>query len=111
MSFDVKLTIYPMALKEHPFNLRKREGKNKMIEWFHINQSQEKRMHMLNRIFIVCDGETQMESLALKCDFDSIREKICNYMKVVNEKGLNSITFNYKGEEYIVNSDIIYITK
>ncbi len=109
--FDVKLTVYPMALKEHPFNLRKREGKNKMIEWFYIHQSQEGRMHMLNRLFIVCDGKTQKESLALKCDFDIIREKIGNYMKVVNEKGLNSVTFNCKGKEYTVNSDIIYITK
>ena len=30
---------------------------------------------MLNRLFIVCDGKTQKESLALKCDFDIIREK------------------------------------
>ncbi len=108
--FDVKLTVYPMALKDHPFNLRKREGKNKMIEWFYIHQSQEGRMHMLNRLFIVCDGKTQKESLALKSNFQCIREKTGNYMAVVNEKGFNSLTIYKDNNEYNVKSDIIYIT-
>lgn len=31
--FDVKLTVYPKALSEKPFNLKQRNGKNQLIQY------------------------------------------------------------------------------
>ena len=80
-----------------------------MIAWLYKHQSQQQRKHLANRLFIVCDGINQYESLCLKSDFDQIRNKIQIYLQNVKENGFNKITIKDNGKEYIVNSDIIYI--
>lgn len=107
--FDVKLTVYPKALSNHPYDLNKKEDKNKLIEWMYLHQSQEQRKHLKNRLFIVCDGNTQYDSLCLKSDFNQIRKKIFNYINEVNKNGFNEITITDNGNKYVVKSDIIYI--
>ena len=57
--FDVKLTVYPKALSSRPYDLNSRDGKNDMIRWFYEHQSQEGRKQILNRLYVVCDGEIQ----------------------------------------------------
>jgi len=107
--FDVKLTVYPKTLSDHPYDLKSREGKNKMIEWMYKHQSQEQRKHLANRLFIVCDGKTPYERLCLKSDFEQIKNKIQAYIDEVNKIGFNKLTINDAGKEYNVISDIIYI--
>ncbi len=108
--FDVKLTVYPKVLNNHPYDLSTRIGKNKMIEWMYSHQSQQQRKHLANRLFIVCDGKTQYDSLCLKSDFSQIRKKINEYMENVKANGFNELKITDNGKEYVVQSDIIYIT-
>lgn len=107
--FDIKLTVYPNALKHHPYNLRTREGKNQMIQWFYTHQSQQQRKHLANRLFIVCDGKTQFESLSLKSDFEQLRKKIKLYMDITSKEGFNKLVIIDDGKNYSVYSDIIYL--
>ena len=51
--FDVKLTVYPAKLSNRPYNLKTRQGKNQMIQWYYANQSQQARKQLLNRIYVV----------------------------------------------------------
>ena len=112
--FDLKLTVYPYALKKLGINydLTTINGKNKLIEWFYLNQSQQSRKHMKNRLFIVCNGSDNMK---LKSDFS----KICKEVKLWVEPYLDKekkFTFNTltitdnDGKRYTVKSDIILIT-
>lgn len=107
--FDVKVSVYPKALDNHPYDLTTRIGKNEMIKWLYQHQSQQQRKHLKNRLFIVCDGETQYDNLCLKSDFEQIRNKIKAYMDDVNVNGFNELIIIDNGKEYKVKSDIIYI--
>ena len=109
--FDVKLTVYPNALSEHPYDLKTREGKNNMIRWYYEHQSQQQRKHLANRLFIVCDGKSQYNSLCLKADFQQIREKVQAFILESKTNGFNTLKIYDNGKEYIVQSDIIYINE
>lgn len=107
--FDVKLTVYPKKLPNHPYDLKTRIGKNEMIKWMYKNQSQQGRKHMANRLFVVCDGNSPYENLCLKSDIDKLEKKIKIYMDVVKKDGFNELVIVDNGIEYIVKSDIICI--
>ena len=108
--FDVKLTVYPAKLSDHPYDLRSRQGKNKMIQWYYANQSQQQRKQLINRLYVVCDGRDQEERLRLKSDFDLLRKQISSFMSYIKDKGLNQITITDFGKNYQVYSDIIYVS-
>lgn len=109
--FDVKLTVYPKSLREEkPYDLSTRDGKNQMIKWFYENQSQGNRKQMVNRIYVVCDAETYEQSLAMKCEFDVIREQIKNFLDDISVNGFNKITIRDESENYDLLSDIVYVT-
>ena len=112
--FDLKLTVYPQALKNDNllYDLTKVNEKNELIRWFYLNQSQQNRKHMKNRLFIVCNGSDNMK---LKSDF----LKICKEVKLWIEPYLdkekkphfNTLTIkDNDGNKYSVKSDIILIT-
>lgn len=107
--FDVKVSVYPKALSNHPYDLTTREGKNEMIKWLYEHQSQQQRKHLKNRLFIVCDGKTQYDNLCLKSDFEQIRNKIKTFMINVNDQGFNELEIIDGQNVYKVKSDIIYI--
>lgn len=107
--FDVKVTIYPAKLSDRPYNLRTRQGKNKMIEWYYANQSQQARKQLLNRLYIVCDGANAYECLKMKSDFTLLRQKIKAFMESALTNGVNSITITDNGRTYKLQSEIIYI--
>lgn len=107
--FDVKLTVYPKALCNHPYDLSTRNGKNKMIEWMYKHQSQQGRKHLKNRLFIVCDGTSQYNNLCLKSDFEQIRNKIHKFIEYTGKNGFNELCITDNDEQYIVKSDIILI--
>mgnify|MGYP004639676863 CR=1 FL=1 len=107
--FDVKLTVYPRALSKRPYNLTNRCGKNNMIKWFYSHQSQGNRKQMLNRLYVVCDGDNAEENLRMKSDFSLLREKISAFMEYVRNHGLNKIEIFDNNQRYELYSDIIYI--
>ena len=111
VQFDVKLTVYPAGLPEHPFDLAKREGKNGMIKWLYANQSQGDRKHLENRFFVVCDADTREERLRLKIDFEQMEEKIAAYFKYLEKNKINELTIKDKGEDFKVKSEVINILK
>lgn len=108
--FDVKLTVYPAKLYQHPYNLKTRKGKNQMINWYYLNQSQESRKQLINRIYVVCDGSSQKERLELKCNFSIIRDKIKKFIDYTTKNGFNTVYITDNNKEYKIYSDIIYIT-
>ncbi len=108
--FDVKVTVYPAKLSEKPYDLKTRMGKNKMIEWFYANQSQQSRKQLLNRIYIVCDGDNQEENLKMKSDFNILRERISAFMDYSLQNGINKVQIKDEGIIYKLYSDIIYIS-
>lgn len=108
--YDVKLTVYPAKLANHPFNLKTREGKNNMIKWYYENQSQQSRKQMLNRIYVVCDASSQSECLKMKSDFPLLRQKIQLFMINALSNGVNKIQITDNGLTYNLQSEIVYIT-
>lgn len=107
--FDVKLTVYPKALSEKPFNLKQRTGKNQMIQWFYTHQSQGKRKQILNRLYVVCDGNNPEENLKMKSNFELLRKYICSFMNYTEKYGFNKVNITDNQVKYTLYSDIIYI--
>lgn len=107
--FDIKLTIYPAKLSNKPYDLNTREGKDKMIKWYYEHQSQQNRKQLINRLYIVCDGDNSQESLAMKSNFALLRKEIGIFMKSLKNKGFNKIIITEEGKDYELFSDIIYI--
>ena len=107
--YDVKVSVYPKALANHPYDLNTRDGKNEMIKWLYEHQSQQGRKHYKNRLFIICDGKDQEECLKLKSDFDQIKTKIKEFMDN-SKNGFNKLKVSDHGIQVTVISDIIYIT-
>lgn len=112
--FDLKLTVYPQALKNTGiyYDLTKVTEKNKLIEWLYLNQSQQNRKHMKNRLFIVCNGSNNIK---LKSDFSKICKEVKFWIKLYLDKekpsSFNSLKIkDYDGKVYTVKSDIILIT-
>ena len=103
--FDVKLTVYPSKLSGRPYDLSTRAGKNDMIQWYYVNQSQQGRKQSLNRLYVVCDAGTPEKNLAMKSDFDKMRERIAAYMQGVKTQGLNEV----KVENKLLKSDVILL--
>lgn len=108
--FDVKLTVYPAKLSDRPYDLKTRQGKNQMIEWYYANQSQQARKQLLNRIYVVCDASSQAESLQMKSDFSLLRQKIKSFMENALLNGVNIIQISDNGYTYNLQSDIVYIS-
>jgi len=108
--FDVKLTYYPLKLNDKPYDLNTRIGKNEMIKWYYAHQSQQNRKQNLNRIYVVCDGKDNDESMKMKSDFQLLRQKISIFMESAFREGINSITITDDNDIYSLFSDIIYVT-
>lgn len=107
--FDVKLTVYPKKLSDHPFNIRTRQGKNAMIKWLYHNQSQQGRKHLKNRLFIVCNSMDGTDNIRLKCEFSKIENKIKLFMQHIQKNGFNEIIIEDGGKEYKVFSEVINV--
>lgn len=65
---------------------------------------------MVNRIYVVCDAQTYEQSLAMKCEFDVIREQIKIFLDDISVNGFNKITISDKSKNYNLLSDIVYVT-
>ncbi|MDE5946628.1 MAG: hypothetical protein K2G63_04905 [Oscillospiraceae bacterium] len=111
--YDVKLTVYPAKLNSYrnEFNLRNITGKNKMIKWLYANQSQGARKQILNRIYVMCDGATQHDSLKLKSNFPILKRQISAYMNYTKTHNPNEIEITDNGKSKIIKSELIYVSE
>lgn len=88
---DIKLTVLPKQFLYG--DIYSRQGRNRLIEWFYNNQSNEKRHHNGNKIYIVCKAQTPIEANMLKCDFDLIRQKVRPFIQYI-ENGYDMNNFS-----------------
>ncbi|HSP88186.1 MAG TPA: hypothetical protein VLN45_08630 [Ignavibacteriaceae bacterium] len=104
-TFDHKTSVYPKnynkTLREAIINT------DDLINWLYKNQSQEKRMHLKNRLFIVLYSTTG-EAWKLKAEITLLKKEIEFYMIGFNSHFLMKFNFE-KGNETF--ADIIWVIK
>lgn len=113
ISYDVKLTVYPSKFQEK-IDIKKRIGRDTLIDWYYKNQSQEGRKHLANRLFVVCmskdNSKSSIENLKLKCRFDLIDSSVKKFVNYYSQKELNQIQIKDKDKNFIVYSDLLLVS-
>jgi hypothetical protein len=104
ISFDHKTSVYPKGFNK-PFEYAK-QNPAELITWLYLNQSQDGRKHLENRLFIVLYDKNG-DHWKLKSEIGFIKKQIDNYVEHFNENNLISITI----ENRKIISDIIWIEK
>ncbi len=105
ISFDHKTSVFPKGFN-NSFDYAQ-ENKNELIEWFYSNQSQQRRKHLKNRLFIVLFDNKSDEHWKLKAEIPLLKDAIDNYMKNYSKDNLSIFDFG----EGKVFSDIIWVIK
>ncbi len=104
--FDHKTSVFPEGFKkdiEYALN-----NKKELIKWLYTNQSQQKRKHLDNRLFIIVyahDGK----HWKLKAEIGWLKDIILNYAKNFNKDNLIRLKLKDNGE--VTLSDIIWAVK
>jgi hypothetical protein len=104
-TFDHKTSVFPKA-----YNKTLREAivnTDDLIRWLYKNQSQEKRMHLKNRLFIVLYSTTG-EHWKLKAEISCLKKEIEDYMIGFNPHYLIKFQFEDKLNTL---ADIIWAVK
>lgn len=104
ISFDHKTSVFPKGFNK-TFEYAKLNP-TELITWLYLNQSQEGRMHLENRLFIVLYDKNG-DHWKLKSEIELIKNQIDNYVEHFDEKKLISITIENKK----IISDIIWIER
>jgi len=104
--FDHKTTVFPKGFnKSVSYAIL---HKNELIEWLYDNQSQQKRKHHKNRLFIVLvNYQNEREHWKLKSEIHWLNELISAYLLNFDQTKLHRFTF----ENEVVKSDIIWAIK
>ena len=100
--FDHKTTVFPIG-----FNQTIAYAKNnpaELIQWLYLNQSQESRKHLKNRLFIVL-VEKNKEHWKLKAEIKLLKSEIDTYVKNFNSEKL----FQLNLENNTILSDLIWV--
>jgi hypothetical protein len=108
--YDVKLSVFPLALNREEFDLEDKEDRNKLIQWFYTNQSNSSRKHFDNRLFVVCDGNDQYDNMKLKGNVELLDESIRKHMTYKTHYP-NRLTIETDNGPREVYSDIVVIKK
>lgn len=102
--FDHKTSIFPKGFgKDINYAL---QNKRELIQWLYDNQSQERRKHLKNRIFIVL-YDSNSEHWKMKAELTLLKNEIVKYVNNFNIDSLESFVF----DKEIVFSDIIWICR
>lgn len=121
--FDLKLSVMPEKFYKYKLeDFKKREIRNKLLEWLYMEQSKDGRFHLKNRLFIVCRGDNpdnkNLESKKLKSRFDLIDKKIQIYFSylmqlkkqgISDDKIFNTIKIKHNGEIYQPKCEAIIV--
>jgi hypothetical protein len=104
-TFDHKTSVFPKNFPDKIEDAIKHT--DELIKWLYRNQSQQKRKHLKNRLFIVLYSQSG-EHWKLKAEISWLEERIQRYMLGFNPDYLMKFEFE-KGETAI--SDIIWAIK
>ncbi|MBS4032899.1 MAG: hypothetical protein KGZ85_00420 [Ignavibacterium sp.] len=105
VTFDHKTSVYP---KNFPHKIEDAiKHTDEMIKWLYRNQSQQKRKHLKNRLFVVLYSNNR-EDWKLKAEIGWLKERIEKYMLGFNPDYLMKFEFE-KGK--VTFSDIIWAIK
>ena len=104
--FDHKTTVFPKGFnKSVPYAI---EHKRELITWLYQNQSQQKRKHFKNRLFLmVLDFNNLKDSWKLKSEILWLQKIVSTYLSTFDAQNLES--FNFQNQ--VVKSDIIWAIK
>jgi hypothetical protein len=104
--FDHKTTVFPKGFKKSvPFAI---EHKNELIEWLYLNQSQQKRQHTKNRLFlVVLDYLNPNDNWKLKAEIGWMKQIISAYLRSFDSSKLCKIP----NRDSTINADIIWAIK
>jgi hypothetical protein len=104
ISFDHKTSVFPKGFNK-PFEYAK-QNPEELISWLYLNQSQEGRKHLENRLFVVLYDKNG-EHWKLKSEISQIKTQIDHYVDNFDETQLVTLTIENKK----IISDIIWIVK
>jgi hypothetical protein len=105
IAFDHKTSVFPRGFG-HPYDYA-RQHEAELIAWLYANQSQEGRMHLKNRLFIVLYDATTQQHWKLKAEIAQLQVAIERYLADFSASKLHRLDFG----EGTVLSDIIWVTK
>jgi hypothetical protein len=105
VKFDHKTTVFPKAFGKPLKDAITNTGE--LIKWLYNNQSQEKRMHLKNRLYIVLYA-VNGEHWKLKAEISLLKNKIYKYMIAFNPDYLMKFEFE-EGEKTL--ADVIWIIR
>lgn len=103
--FDHKSTQLP---KHYQNDINKAiNNKKELIEWLYKNQSQQRRFHLKNRLFVVVFDFKQFEHWKVKSEILFMQQQINHYLNNFDQNNLIQLNINNE----IVLSDVIFIIK
>ncbi|UMB59726.1 hypothetical protein MHL31_11635 [Lutibacter sp. A80] len=104
--FDHKTTVFPKGFnKSVPYAI---EHTRELIEWFYKNQSQQKRHHLKNRLFlVVLDYNNPKDNWKLKSEILWLQKIISTYLSTFDAQNLESFYF----QNQLIKSDVIWAIK
>ncbi|MCX6149981.1 MAG: hypothetical protein NTX22_05585 [Ignavibacteriales bacterium] len=102
ISFDHKTTVFPKKYNKTIEEAQK--DPIDLIRWLYVNQSQQKRKHLKNRLFIVLQSHDG-ENWKLKAELFWLKELIKKYVADFNSNKLFRIDLD---ENNFVQADIIW---
>ena len=101
--FDHKTSVFPKGFNNDISYAK--SHKRELINWLYDNQSNQKRHHLKNRLFIVV-YDNQGEHWKLKADIGLLKKEIKNYILNFNPTQLQKFIFTSQNETF---SDIIWV--
>lgn len=102
ISFDHKTSVFPKGF-DKSIDYAK-QNPSELITWLYVNQSQDGRKHLENRLFVIMYHKNGAH-WKLKSELGLIKNKIDDYVLHFDENNLISITLENKK----IISDIIWI--
>jgi hypothetical protein len=103
IDFDHKTSIFPRGFK-HDLSYAM-ANKRELIEWLYLNQSQQRRKHMMNRLFLIVYDSKNYLHWKVKAELELLKEIIFRYLDSFAVSKLEVFTFEAGRVTY---SDIIW---
>jgi septum formation topological specificity factor MinE len=100
--FDHKTTVFPVGFKQTVAYAKNNPAE--LIQWLYLNQSQESRKHLKNRLFIIL-VEKNKEHWKLKAEIKLLKSEIDTYVENFNSENLIQLNL----ENNTILSDLIWV--
>lgn len=102
--FDHKTSVFPKGFQQDVDYAQNNE--KELIEWLYKNQSQGRRKHYKNRLFVILYDKKGLKHWKLKAEIDLLKKEINSYIKNFSEENLFVLDFG-QGKVY---SDIVWVS-